>query len=227
MVVALPDINNDGKSDRSIKFIEGLKRPNGIAFYDGYIYIGETNQIVRFKYNGFDNEDLKLLEIVAQQIEVAINNAKQAEDLRNSEEALRKAHDELEERVRERTSELQKSNRLLIKEILERRYAESELKQSLTEKDVLLKEIHHRVKNNLQIILSLLNFQSKQLNDEEALSSFEESKNRIYSIATLHEQLYRLKDLSRIDFTAYIRNMTNNLLSSYGITDGSIKININ
>jgi len=227
MVVALPDINNDGKSDRSIKFIEGLKRPNGIAFYDGYIYIGETNQIVRFKYNGFDNEDLKLLEIVAQQIEVAINNAKQAEDLRNSEEALRKAHDELEERVRERTSELQKSNRLLIKEILERRYAESELKQSLTEKDVLLKEIHHRVKNNLQIILSLLNLQSKQLNDEEALSSFEESKNRIYSIATLHEQLYRLKDLSRIDFTAYIRNMTNNLLSSYGITDGSIKININ
>jgi GAF domain-containing protein len=227
MVVALPDINNDGKSDRSIKFIEGLKRPNGIAFYDGYIYIGETNQIVRFKYNGFDNEDLKLLEIVAQQIEVAINNAKQAEDLRNSEEALRKAHDELEERVRERTSELQKSNRLLIKEILERRYAESELKQSLTEKDVLLKEIHHRVKNNLQIILSLLNLQSKQLNDEEALSSFEESKNRIYSIATLHEQLYRSKDLSRIDFTAYIRNMTNNLLSSYGITDGSIKININ
>lgn len=55
-VVALPDINNDGKSGRSIKFIEGLKRPNGIVFYDGYIYVGETNQIVRFKYNGFDKE---------------------------------------------------------------------------------------------------------------------------------------------------------------------------
>ena len=147
--------------------------------------------------------------------------------LENSEQALRGAHEELEERVRERTSELQKSNRLLIAEILHRRYAENELKQSLTEKDVLLKEIHHRVKNNLQIISSLLNLQSSQLKDEEARSSFNESKNRIRSIATLHEQLYTSKDLSRIDFTAYIADMTNNLLRSYGVADDSIKIKIN
>jgi len=179
------------------------------------------------KKDAFDNEELDLLEIVAGQIETAINNARKAEALKNSEEALRKAHNQLEQRVQERTSEIEKSNMLLIKEILERRYAESGLKQSLAEKDVLLKEIHHRIKNNLQIISSLLNLQSRNLQDSSAISSFNESNNRIRSIATLHEQLYRSKDLSRINFTTYIRNMTNNLLHSYGVLDKALRIKIN
>ena len=177
-----------------------------------------------FKKCAFNKEHIKLLDIVARQLETAIKNAKKTEALRKSEEALRKTRDELEERVRDRTSELQKSNTLLIKEILERRYVENELKQSLAEKDVLLKEIHHRVKNNLQIISSLLNLQSRKLKNEKARASFVESNNRIRSIATLHEQLYRSKDLSRIDFTAHIRNMTNHLLRSYGM--GSDHINV-
>lgn len=179
-----------------------------------------------FKKGAFSRDHIKLLDIVARQLETAINNAKKTEALRESEEALRKTRDELEERVRERTSELQKSNTLLIKEILERRYVENELKQSIAEKDVLLKEIHHRVKNNLQIISSLLNLQSRKLKDEKALASFVESNNRIRSIATLHEQLYRSKDLSRIDFGAHIRNMTNHLLRSYGVGGDCIRVDI-
>lgn len=179
-----------------------------------------------FKKEAFSRDHIKLLEIVASSIESAINNARKTEALRKSEEALRKTRDELEGRVRERTSELQKSNTLLIKEILERRYVENELKQSLAEKDVLLKEIHHRVKNNLQIISSLLNLQSRKLKDEKALASFVESNNRIRSIATLHEQLYRSKDLSRIDFGAHIRNMTNHLLRSYGVGGDRIRVTI-
>lgn len=119
-------------------------------------------------------------------------------------------------------SELKNANILLIKEILERRYIEKELKQSLKEKDVLFKEIHHRVKNNLQIISSLLNLQSRQIRDQDAVASFNESKNRIRSIATLHEGLYRSKDLSKIDFTAYMRNITNYLFHSYGVGGGYI-----
>lgn len=179
-----------------------------------------------FKKRAFTKDHLKLLEIVAKQLETAINNARKTEALRKSEEALRKTKDDLEERVRERTSELQKSNTLLIKEILERRCVENELKQSLAEKDVLLKEIHHRVKNNLQIISSLLNLQSRKIKDQKARSSFLESNNRIQSIATLHEQLYRSKDLSRIDFAAHIRNMTNHLLRSYGVRNSEIGIEI-
>lgn len=177
-----------------------------------------------FKKNAFKKDHLKLLDSVVGQLETAINNARKTEALRRSEEALRKTRDELEGRVRERTSELQKSNTLLIKEILERRYVENELKLSLAEKDVLLKEIHHRVKNNLQIISSLLNLQSRKLKDEKALASFVESNNRIRSIATLHEQLYRSKDLSRIDFSAHMRNMTNHLLRSYGIGSDQIRM---
>lgn len=179
-----------------------------------------------FKKHAFKKDHLKLLEIVARQLETAINNARKTEALRKSEEALRKTKGDLEERVRERTSELQKSNTLLIKEILERRCVENELKQSLAEKDVLLKEIHHRVKNNLQIISSLLNLQSRKIKDQKARSSFLESNNRIQSIATLHEQLYRSKDLSRIDFSAHIRNMTNHLLRSYGVRSSDISVEI-
>lgn len=180
--------------------------------------------IQSFRKHAFNKDHTKLLDIVVRQLEAAINNARKTEALRKSEEALRRTRDELEGRVRERTSELQKSNTLLIKEILERRYVESELKQSLAEKDVLLKEIHHRVKNNLQIISSLLNLQSRKLKDEKALASFVESNNRIRSIATLHEQLYRSKDLSRIDFKAHIKNMTNHLMRSYGVGSDHISV---
>ncbi|HVY55107.1 MAG TPA: sensor histidine kinase, partial [Thermodesulfobacteriota bacterium] len=86
--------------------------------------------------------------------------------------------------------------------------------------------IHHRVKNNLQIISSLLNLQSRKLKDEKALAFFIESNNRIRSIATLHEQLYRSKDLSRIDFSVHIRNMTNHLLRSYGVGSDCIRVDI-
>jgi len=92
---------------------------------------------------------------------------------------------------------------------------------------VLFKEIHHRVKNNLQIISSLLNLQSRQIRDAEAVASFNESKNRIRSIATLHEQLYRSNDLSKIDFTAYLHNITNYLLHSYGVGSGYITVVMN
>jgi len=64
-VVALPDSNQDGKADKSIPFLKGLKRPHGIAFHSGYIYVGETNQISRYKYNGFDKEPGKKEVIVA------------------------------------------------------------------------------------------------------------------------------------------------------------------
>lgn len=221
----VPDADKDntmGQAGRDM----GIKCYMTSPLFDEEKVVG-TIIIVSYEKNVFDKEELKLLEIVSKQISIAIRNASQVQALKDSEEALKKAHDELEERVQERTSELQKSNNLLIKEILERRYMEKELKQSLVEKNVLLKEIHHRVKNNLQIISSLLNLQSRQLKDKSVLSYFNESNNRIRSIATLHEQLYRSKDLSRINFSAYLRNMTNNLLRSYGVPDDMITVLIN
>jgi two-component sensor histidine kinase len=134
--------------------------------------------------------------------------------------------EELEQKVRERTAELQKSNKKLKAEIEERKEAEKKLKKSLQEKEVLLKEIHHRVKNNLQVISSLLNLQSKKIKDKEALEAFSESCDRIRTMASIHNQLYRHENLAEINFGQYIEDLTSYLFRSYKGKSNNIKLDI-
>lgn len=95
--------------------------------------------------------------------------------------------------------------------------AEEQIMKSLKEKEVLLKEIHHRVKNNLQIISSLLFLQTKNIKDKNILDIFKDSQNRIKSMSYIHERLYQSKDFDKIDFPMYVRNLTSNLMSSYNV----------
>ena len=90
-----------------------------------------------------------------------------------------------------------------------------DLQNSLKEKEVLLKEIHHRVKNNLQIITSLLYLQSMNIEDEATQAIFKDSQNRVKSLALVHEKLYQSKDLARIDFSDYLKNLTNFIFTTY------------
>jgi PAS domain S-box-containing protein len=101
-------------------------------------------------------------------------------------------------------------------DITDKKQTDEKIRQSLKEKEVLLKEVHHRVKNNLQVISSILNLQSAYVKDKKMLELLHESRNRIKSMAFVHESLYQTKDFSNIDFKEYIENISRNLLHSYG-----------
>jgi two-component sensor histidine kinase/CheY-like chemotaxis protein len=111
-------------------------------------------------------------------------------------------------------------------EIARRREAEARIKTSLEEKEVLLKEIHHRVKNNLQVVSSLLYLQSENVNDPEVLGMLKDSQNRIRSMALVHERLYRTEDLARIDFPEYLRDLAAHLVSSYSTDAHAVSLRL-
>ncbi|MCH7519792.1 MAG: PAS domain S-box protein, partial [Candidatus Dadabacteria bacterium] len=103
----------------------------------------------------------------------------------------------------------------MVEDIGERKIADQKIRKSLKEKEVLLKEIHHRVKNNLQVICSLLSLQSSYIKSTDNSDIFNESQNRIKSMALVHEFLYQSDNLASINFKEYMNTLVDNLLSSY------------
>ncbi|MCO5259796.1 MAG: PAS domain S-box protein [Crocinitomicaceae bacterium] len=113
---------------------------------------------------------------------------------------------------------------LMSHDITLKKKIEKDTIESLHEKEILLKEIHHRVKNNLQVISSILNLQSSFVTDSNTLNVLKESRNRIRSMAIIHENLYQTKNFSSIDFNEYIKNLVLNIESLYHIDDKEILI---
>ena len=111
---------------------------------------------------------------------------------------------------------------VVIRDFSQRKRAEEQLR----EKDVLLKEIHHRVKNNLQIIISLLELQCESVEDPDVLKVLEESSSRVKSMAIIHEHLYRSPDLARIDAAEYVPELVQHLLGVYRGRAGGVTMDI-
>jgi len=104
---------------------------------------------------------------------------------------------------------------------------ELKLKDSLVEKEILLREIHHRVKNNLQIIISLLNIKERKLTDTASIDAIKETRGRINAIALVHRGLYEGKDIRVIDMQVFMTRLVNELRNGLGIIDRQIDIELN
>ncbi|HEX9007464.1 MAG TPA: PAS domain S-box protein [Bacteroidota bacterium] len=110
--------------------------------------------------------------------------------------------------------------------LVQQQRSQAKLRRSLEEKEILLKEVHHRVKNNLQIISSLLNLQMGHVQDATLAEILRESQNRIRSMALIHERLYRSGDLSRVDFGYYVRNLTSYLSRTYASAAQPVRVSV-
>ena len=123
-----------------------------------------------------------------------------------------------------------------IRDITERKQAEEGIRASLREKEILLRELHHRVKNNMQVISGLLDLQARSSGNPELIEMLNKSQSRIRSMALVHEQLYASKDLARIDMVGYVRALSQELFQAYKIdprkidlivrTDGNVYVDI-
>jgi PAS domain S-box-containing protein len=109
-----------------------------------------------------------------------------------------------------------------VRDISDQKRAEEQICASLREKEVLLREIHHRVKNNLQVVYSLLRLQSRLVTDPKASALFKDSQARVKAMALVHETLCQSKDVSRIDMSEYLRTLTRRLFQSYGISSDTL-----
>jgi two-component sensor histidine kinase len=114
----------------------------------------------------------------------------------------------------------------LQQELEDKKETEIKIKASLREKELLLQEVHHRVKNNLQIMSSLLRLQSSHIKNPDVQKIFLESENRIKAMAIVHNKLYNAKNYEKINFNDYVKTLTNNLFLSYGVNANQIRLNL-
>ncbi|MFH0865759.1 MAG: PAS domain S-box protein [Bacteroidota bacterium] len=143
---------------------------------------------------------------------------------KRAEGILLKYQEELERLVKQRTRELENAYIKLKKENTEKLRTADYIKIQLKEKEILLKEIHHRVKNNMQVIISLLNLQATNIGDKKMIELYRESQNRIKSMALIHEKLYQSKDLTHIDFPEYVGSLAGYLAQTYLTDSCSVEI---
>lgn len=194
------------------------------------IEILDANKAATDMY-GYTNEELKKLKVT--DLSAEPENTKKAIELeKRTQIPLRYCRKKdgtifpVEITVSYRELSGRKINISAIRDITERMNVDERLKASLREKEILLKEVHHRVKNNLHVIISMLNLQQMRVDDVEARKVFIDSQNRVYAMALVHEKLYKSKDFTNMDFTEYVRIITSELYQIYQCDPNRVEFDI-
>jgi PAS domain S-box-containing protein len=178
------------------------------------------------RFQAFKDDGGRRLRLIG--VNFDITETKQAEEQRERMLAeIRDLSKNLERRVEERTRELAIARDRLEHDIAERMRLEEEQSRRYAERALLLKEIHHRVKNNLQVISSLFYLQADRTPNETVRRLLDESRGRLQTIALIHDKLYRSEQLAYIDFGDYLRDLTATLTSAIGVQAPKVAVRIN
>ncbi|MDG2369599.1 MAG: histidine kinase dimerization/phosphoacceptor domain -containing protein [Flavobacteriales bacterium] len=234
------DISEIKKAE--IKIIESEKRYRElfINLSDAIIIVNENNDILEMNPEASNLFGLQLkkervinLYDFIERKDIKKTRLK-SKELRETGEIKGLEIDIIDAKARKKTVELSsnavyvdgvfKGSRDILRDVTEKKIINDELRISLKQKEVLLKEVHHRVKNNLQVISSILNLQSSYVEDKKTLDILRESQNRVKSMSFIHENLYRTKDFNKIDFTEYIENLTKSMIHSYQYSENNISL---
>ena len=234
------DISEIKKAE--IKIIESEKRYRElfINLSDAIIIVNENNDILEMNPEASNlfglqlkkERVIKLYDFIERK-DIKKTRLK-SKELRETGEIKGLEIDIIDAKARKKTVELSsnavyvdgvfKGSRDILRDVTEKKIINDELRISLKQKEVLLKEVHHRVKNNLQVISSILNLQSSYVEDKKTLDILRESQNRVKSMSFIHENLYRTKDFNKIDFTEYIENLTKSMIHSYQYSENNISL---
>jgi two-component sensor histidine kinase len=208
---------NTATDPKTAKLFESVYQPSEILSYIaiplmrgastiGVLFVSDTRE------RQWEEQDVYLTQTVAEKIWPVAENLK-------AQQALRGLTNELEQRIEERTKELVSANQAM-------REKEQDILQSLAERELLLKEIHHRVKNNLQVVISLLRIQQHRITDKDARQSLDEIQRRVRSMALVHQKLYQSSTLSQINFEEYTQELLESLLHAYNADERKIELTL-
>jgi len=200
--VILLDLNMPGMGGiATLQRIRTLTPETPVVVVSGTGSIQDVIDALRLGASDFITKPIEDMALLVHSIEAVAERARLIRENREHRERL-------EAMVEERT-------RSLIQEVNDRKAVEAALRATLSEKTVLLKEVHHRVKNNLQIVSSLLSLQAMRCEEERMAAPLQDSQSRIRAMAMVHEKLYRSPDLARIDLSSYLSELTNFLIQTF------------